>query len=141
MNESKFWKQIKDNLAKELNFMKRIDAANGVPDVFLLTKNEKAVWTELKAKPTWPKRATTKTDFGLAKDQSVWLYNYARGGGKSYIFVWIENQYLLFKGCDALKIAQKVTKQEAIDLALFCFDTKMQWNFLKKEFEYGSQEI
>lgn len=137
MNESRLWKQLKDNLVTESKFIKRIDAANGVPDVFMLTVNGNTIWIELKAKQEWPKKQTTKTNLGLAKDQSVWLYNYARNGGTSYIFVWIENQYLLFKGSEALKIASKITKQEAINLAILVSEPKMQWNLLKRELNNG----
>lgn len=140
MNESKFWKQIKDKMTPVLRFMKRIDAANGLPDVYLLTENNQSIWMELKSKPEWPARATTKTDFGLEADQSVWLYSYDKKGGRSYIYVWIDNEYLLFKGSDALKIAAKVTRPEAMKLAIFCHKTRMDWKTLQKEFESNANK-
>lgn len=97
-----------------LGFWQRIEDmySSGVPDVHYLLPDSKSGWIELKYVPSWPKRPTTETDLGIRTEQALWINKYCRKGGKAFVLVRVENEWLLVPGTQCLDKATRATWYE-----------------------------
>lgn len=104
MNEHKFSRKLKDQLAKRdpsLFWWKVNDTfAGGVPDIFL-EGSRSDLWAEVKYIPALPKRATTVIDLAdtkryLSKLQQLWLERREARRGDTLVLVGHPNGVALF---------------------------------------------
>lgn len=94
----------------------------GFPDVlFVFNSDGLTGLIELKRLPKWP--TSVGTDFGLRPEQAVFLHRVCRNSGKAFIMVSADDEYLLFRGIDSLRIRQKLTMSEAHSIAIYRSDS------------------
>ena len=95
--ESKFWKQVKENLS-DIHWTRFENwAAQGVPDCYGI-KDGVSIWVELKL--------ITSNKINLSPFQKSWNYNHSLQGGRNFIIATTFPQRLLyiFSGSVALSI-------------------------------------
>lgn len=120
--------QFKKNVRGKVVRIESPLTGSGIPDtIWLLKDTGRVVWVELKYLDSWPVRDKTRINFGLKTEQALFLYNWCRAGGCSYILVQIGKDYLLFNGRDALDIVKKVTRKGAFSVCLCCWRGAMGW--------------
>ena len=103
--ESRLWDRLSARL-KPVFFIQRIEnlVGEGVPDVFLVRReNGRMCWVELKSKPKFPVRSTTKVfgDDGLRPSQIAWIHGRAVAGAAIYILAECEKVEFLVEGIHA----------------------------------------
>lgn len=67
----------------------------GTPDIAYV-----GGWIECKATEQWPARAETpvKLDHDLSQQQRIWLMKWHRAGGRAFVMLNIDGEWLLFDG-------------------------------------------
>ncbi len=86
---------------------------NGCPDV-----NYAGGWIELKWLRSWPKRPLTNVSIShFTTQQRRWLRNRCNAGGKAYLLLQVQKEWLLFTGIDAADVVGNVTRAELYDSA------------------------
>ncbi len=86
---------------------------NGCPDV-----NYTGGWIELKWLRAWPKRPLTKISIShFTTQQRRWLRNRCNAGGKAYLLLQVQKEWLLFTGIDAGDCIGNLTRAELYDSA------------------------
>lgn len=81
---------------------------NGVPDV-----NYTGGWIELKWLRAWPKRPGTKIALGhFTTQQRRWLRRRCNAGGKAYLLLQVQREWLLFNGITAGEVIGDLTRAE-----------------------------
>lgn len=99
MRESAFWKTVRPRLAGLDPVRVENACAPGTPDV-----NCTLGWIELKIVPAekMPKRATTDIKIPhFTVVQRIWLDRRTRSGGKAWLLLRVDKEWLLFDGTTA----------------------------------------
>lgn len=130
MKEQKFWVKIRPYFQKHLNYVERIEnkAGQGTPDVFCLNKNGRCIWVELKS----VKNINELPEF--QKQQPVWHFRYALGGGVSVVLVNFGDGMYWVDGADIQKIKKGFEPENKV-----MFKEKLD-NFLNKLFKNGEEK-
>ncbi len=73
-------------------------------------------WIEVKRTVEWPARASTMVslDHDLTLEQRIWIKRRSSVGGKVWVLVQIDRDYLLFRGLDAVDLIGTATQQELV---------------------------
>lgn len=100
--ESRFWGRLQPRLQSSF-FIQRIEnlVGEGVPDVFLVRRETGVMcWVELKSRPKFPVRATTKVfgDDGLRPSQIAWIHGRAVAGAAIFILAECDKVEFLIEG-------------------------------------------
>jgi len=87
----------------------------GTPDIALVPG-----WIECKATNNWPAREDTvvRLDHDLTNNQRIWLIKWSKAGGKAWVMLNIDGDWLLFLGGTAARHLGKSTKLQLFGLAL-----------------------
>jgi hypothetical protein len=129
--ESNFWRHIRRNIQK--GQWERIETRlDGVPDCCCLYGDNRVHWVELKSVSRWPVRV--KTNFDLRPEQAMWLLRWRRRGGRSWLFVQIADEFLLFDGKYALTILRKIDQDQAYALAMKKWVNQIDWDDFENTF-------
>ena len=118
MNEASFWRYLKGLLPRSAHFQRHEDiAAAGIPDLSYAWNNVDG-WIELKYYKKWKKQNINHID-SWTKIQRHWLRKRrAAGNGRCFLFVKIENEYLLFTkkglGLDLEKLSREQLTTAAV---------------------------
>lgn len=89
MSEKNFWTLIRNSLALRMHRVEN-KVMQGMPDVFYIRRGS-AGWIELKYIDVWPKK---RVSCGLMLSQSMWLTDYSSHGGKCWVLVRIERDFI-----------------------------------------------
>lgn len=119
--ESRLWGRLQERL-KPFFFIQRIEnlVGEGVPDVFLVRREGgKMCWLELKSKPKFPVRGTTKVfgEEGLRPSQIAWIHGRAVAGAAIYILAECDKVEFLIDGVFAREF-NDWTRQELEQFSL-----------------------
>jgi hypothetical protein len=104
------------------------DCVMGYPDVEMI-----GCTMELKYEPKYPKRPTTKVNIkSLTKNpaQRAWWERRARKGGRVYVLLRIEDDWLIFDGVTASKCLCYSTKSELFEKAIRVWEKRLKGNEL-----------
>lgn len=114
MSEANMWRTVRTALAGLDPVRVENPAFPGTPDV-----NYIEGWVELKQEDEWPKRERTplRVDH-FTPQQRVWLTRRCRAGGRAFMLIKVDRDWLLFRGDVAAKIVGHVPRQELIQHAL-----------------------
>jgi len=87
----------------------------GTPDI-----NCTLGWIECKKMRAWPKRPGTivRLDHSLTPQQRIWLNRRCKKGGRAYVLVQVERDFLLLWGTTAAEQLERLPKAELIDVAI-----------------------
>lgn len=99
-------------------------------------------WIELKHLKAWPKRASTLVRLPhFTPKQRQWLIDHWNLGGKSWVLLQVDKEWLLFPGCYARHIGH-VHRQHLYDLAFDRYTPmSSQWHSLKHDLQLGRDNI
>jgi len=128
MNESGTWRSIKPVLVEANLDPHRIEniVGDGTPDVNYLNG-----WIELKHKREWPKRESTLVRLPhFTAMQRRWLERRHNLGGKCFLLLRVELDWLLFDGLTAAWYVGRMSKNDLIRVCLVCTKKKrdlLQW--------------
>ena len=106
--------------------------AAGFPDCLYTYKGSTGL-VELKSLPSWPKRETTTTNFGIRPEQSIWLRNWHKNNNNSWVFVKIGDDWLLFSSENIVELYQGVTKERAYQIAILQYYQDVNWKELRNK--------
>lgn len=120
MSESLFWRNYVKRYLSSFGMLKRIEnlLELGMPDVVYCLKAEQkepptAGWIELKYAHEWPKRASTEFHFPhLTKEQTLWLEEYSRIGGKCCVMARVSRDFFLVPGSHCRILRDGVRREE-----------------------------
>lgn len=115
MNESSMWRSVRPVLVDANLDPHRIENAAlcGTPDVNYLHG-----WVELKFKKEWPKRKTTPVRIPhFTQQQRNFLMKRHNLGGKAFLLLRVEDEWLLFDGLTAAYAVGHVGRDDLIRLA------------------------
>lgn len=100
----------------------------GTPDV-----NYKEGWIELKFIAEWPKRANTIVRVPhFTPQQRSWLLRRSKAGGRVFMLMRVESDWLLFEGGLAAKIVGKVPRAGLEHFALKVWRKKLEAEELRE---------
>ena len=119
MSEAQFWRTLKKRLPSSAHF-ERIEnlVAIGTPDVNFCWDGIEG-WIELKFVPKWPKYKGKIITKKLWKpEQRIWALKRIRSGGKSFLFIQIEKDYLLFNSKIAEMDLEVISIEGLFEIAL-----------------------
>lgn len=87
----------------------------GTPDV-----NYAGGWIELKATERWPvnRKTIVKLDHDLTPQQRIWLVKRWQAGGRAFVLLTIEGDWLLFRGEVAAKVIGSTNGAKLIEASL-----------------------
>lgn len=87
----------------------------GTPDV-----NFVGGWIELKQEDHWPKRPATvvRLHHELGREQIIWHAKREAAGGKVWVIVHVERDWLLFRSADAARILGNAPRLVLLSAAL-----------------------
>lgn len=128
MSEStKVWIPLR-KASKGWGLVRRLEPAlgSGLPDVFYCLAGV-CGFIELKYLKKWPVRDTTGTTLGVTAAQRLWLGGLAKAGGRSFVLVRIEEEWLLIPAYAGL---DKATREEWCMRALIHTTGGMDWDRL-----------
>lgn len=114
MSESDTWKKLRP-LLKGLDPV-RVEnlVCPGTPDVECL-----AGWVELKYLPAWPKRPDSIVQLKhFTTVQRAWIIRRVLSGGRCFVVLRVDNEWLLFEGMQAAKFLGVVSRQILYDVSL-----------------------
>ncbi len=120
-NEAQFWRTVRRNLPPGAHFERMENlVAIGTPDVNFCWDGVNG-WIELKYVSRWPKQDFNIITERLWKmEQRLWALRRIRAGGKCFLFVQVEREYLLFDS-DILNtplVLETCSKEKLISIAL-----------------------
>lgn len=114
MSEANMWRTVRTALAGLDPVRVENPAMPGTPDV-----NYIEGWVELKQEDEWPKRESTPLRVPhFTPQQRVWLTRRVKSGGRAFMLIKVNRDWLLFRGDVAAKIVGHATRQQLIQLAL-----------------------
>jgi hypothetical protein len=131
MKESSLSNTIKQGLARTgiVHRYRRIeDACNpGTPDTYIRAHRLGSAWVELKYLKAWPVRPATvvKIDHYTAQ-QKLWLRDEGRMGGNAWLFIQVDNIYLLFWWEEAQRVGE-MTKAQMLEAARMVWKRPCDW--------------
>lgn len=87
----------------------------GCPDVECIKG-----WIELKKTKEWPAdpEGAVRLDHDLSKEQRIWLRRRIFKGGKAWVLIQIDQDFLLLHGLVAAQLIGKATRTELLDAAI-----------------------
>lgn len=112
-SEAALWRFLGDIL-RPLGHVIRVEnvVGSGTPDVNYCINGAEG-WIELKHLPSWPKNKASVVRIPhkrLFKVQCAWLHARSVIGGRSWLFVQVGTDYILFNGTCALLIERGLTR-------------------------------
>lgn len=111
MAESQTWRTLKKAI-KELDPYRVENLLDrGCPDVNFVDG-----WIELKHVPKWPVRGGVVRIEHYTNEQRIWLMRRWRAGGKAFLLIQAEREWLLYTAPQAQKVGE-LTVQEMRDWA------------------------
>jgi hypothetical protein len=131
MSEKNFWKYIKKGMAPywEVCRIESPYTSGGIPDVIFSMKGVRG-FMELKYMKSFPKKENTPIRIrNLHNKQIEFLARHYNSAGKCYVFLQIENEYLLFSTFHIGFLKTGEPKQILIGMALKHWKNKI--NFLE----------
>jgi hypothetical protein len=125
-SEHALWLWLKKHVAT-VGFWQRVEnrAGAGTPDVYYCVLGGMG-WLELKHLDAWPARASTPVRIEhFTMEQKAWLINHAREGGRAFLLLRVDHQYLLFHGKDVLPVGDTLTRADLEVLSAAQWDHKL----------------
>jgi hypothetical protein len=113
MKESSVRKRVTKALKKLHAIAVENDCYPGTPDV-----NYVHGWIELKVRDAWPVRAETPVTLPhFTEQQRIWLRQRQEVGGRCYLLLVVDKEWLLFSGAAAATFVGRVCRSELYDWA------------------------
>lgn len=131
MKESRLWKLLSGGMADDWVACRHEDKVTvGIPDVSYAIAGQQG-WIELKLHKTWPKQEHTIVRFdNFTTWQRRWIESRGEVGGNCWVFVRIENDFLLFSWGN-IHFLGSYTKSELIKLADYHWHYRIKWHEFK----------
>jgi hypothetical protein len=120
VNESQFINKIHKKLSSQVYRWKINDPYHGgVPDAYYSGPAASA-FVEYKYKPVLPVKDTSKINFGLSKQQELWLTSQSKNQVPVYVIAGCENR--IIKLTSSFEDVNTYTKEEFIDKSIHIND-------------------
>lgn len=113
--ERNLWNTMRTHM-KPLGVVERVEnsAGAGTPDVTYCLAGVSG-WVELKALDDWPVRpATTISIPKLKKEQVEWLSRWHKAGGRAYMLLQVQRQYVLLDPMTTRDVYERTLVKEAL---------------------------
>ena len=131
MSEQKF----RNRVIRELRPLDAVSVENpafpGTPDV-----NYIEGWVELKWLRAWPADANTPVRLEhYTQQQRVWATRRRHRGGRCFLLLQVQDEYLLFDGRTAAEVLGHSTREALEEHAIQVWKGGMKWHELKQRLQ------
>lgn len=113
MSEKNFWVLLRTSMKKMKMYRVENKVMKGMPDVHYICDGQSG-WIEMKYLKSWPK---TRMSIGLRLNQAMWLEEYAKNQGQSWVLVRIGREFLgLIHGREAKRLFDRPSRKDFFDM-------------------------